>query len=171
MTIEELILAADLDCMTDLAMLADELDMAGRGDEAALLRAGPVDLFGGRFHTPFPGRASVLARGSHAGHDWLVAHNGMGYRCGYVRVGPGHPWHGKGYDDVPAEAHGGLTFAKAAADGGWWVGFDCAHAGDAQDHSLPTKYKYESGGDYGMVRTQEYAEAECASLCDQAASA
>jgi hypothetical protein len=59
-----------------------------------------------------------------------------GHRCGYVRVPPGHKFHGKDYDDVNVEVHGGLTFAKiepcAHEDGtGWWFGFDCAHSGDA----------------------------------------
>jgi hypothetical protein len=59
------------------------------------------------------------------------------YRCGYVRVPPGHPLHGKGYDDPNVEVHGGLTFAeieecKDHEDGqGWWFGFDCAHSADA----------------------------------------
>lgn len=62
--------------------------------------------------------------------------------CGYVGVPPGHPWHGLGYDYVDADAHGGLTYADACRgpvchvpapgepDDVWWLGFDCAHAGD-----------------------------------------
>ena len=82
----------------------------------------------------------VLGQGKHAGHEWMIVHNWMGYRCGYVRVDKGHAWFGKDYDDVPAEIHGGLTFAepdqpcgKGGADDGWWVGFDCAHGGDNPD--------------------------------------
>lgn len=60
-----------------------------------------------------------------------------GHRCGYVRVPPTHPVHGKKYDAVDVDVHGGLTFAeiepcKEHEDGqGWWLGFDCAHSGDA----------------------------------------
>ncbi|MBO0887470.1 hypothetical protein J2P12_00055 [Candidatus Bathyarchaeota archaeon] len=60
-----------------------------------------------------------------------------GSRCGYVRVPPSHPAHGKNYDDVDVSVHGGLTFAELEPcveheDGqGWWLGFDCAHSGDA----------------------------------------
>lgn len=64
-----------------------------------------------------------------------------GSRCGYVRVPPNHPLHGKHYNDVydvtDLQVHGGLTFAEIEPcteheDGqGWWFGFDCAHAGDA----------------------------------------
>jgi hypothetical protein len=58
------------------------------------------------------------------------------HRCGYVRVPAGHLQHGKSYDDVPVEVHGGLTFGKLEPceheDGqGYWYGFDCAHCGDA----------------------------------------
>src|SRR6266581_4725035 len=121
---------------------------------------------------------SVLAEGTHAGHHWVIVHNGLGYRCGYVRVPKGHPWHGKGYDDIKAEVHGGLTFAepdkpcdKPGDDDAYWVGFDCDHAGDEQDPSLPAKHRMPSLGFDGTVKTQAYVEAECRSLCEQAAFA
>lgn len=44
----------------------------------------------------------VLAAGTHAGHEWQVIHNGSGYRCGYVKVPPGHPWHGKHSGEIDA---------------------------------------------------------------------
>jgi hypothetical protein len=101
-----------------------------------------------------------------------------GHLCGYIGLPKAHPWHGKDYDDIDAEVHGGLTYAgsetvalrisKARREfwkdwnkdfnsqnyeyykslprwdeverdepfphytrlGLWWVGFDCAHAGD-----------------------------------------
>ncbi len=57
-------------------------------------------------------------------------------RCGYVRIPPEHPLHGKDYEIPNVEVHGGLTFAEvepcAHEDGtGWWFGFDCAHYMDA----------------------------------------
>lgn len=116
----------------------------------------------------------VLAKGEHAGFEWMVIHNGMGYRCGYVKVEPGHPWHGKDDTDSFADVHGGVTFGagdvdcgKGGADSGWWIGFDCAHFGDAPDRSLPIR-EPGSFGHAGVVRTQEYVEAECRSLCEQA---
>lgn len=54
----------------------------------------------------------VLASGTHAEHEWMIVHNGMGFRCGYVKVNPGHPWHGKDYNDIEASVHGGLTFGE-----------------------------------------------------------
>jgi hypothetical protein len=62
--------------------------------------------------------------------------------CGYVGVPKGHPYFGKPYDDVDVGAHGGLTYSGPCAhnichkpkagvpDDVWWIGFDCAHAGD-----------------------------------------
>lgn len=108
----------------------------------------------------------LLSEGEHLGYQWAVLHNGMAYRCGYVALPPGHPWHGKGYDDIPAEAHGGLTYSNASDDGSWWVGFDCAHAGDAPDPTLPG---YRERGD--TLRSQEYVEEQCRSLCEQATKA
>jgi len=56
----------------------------------------------------------------------------LGTWCGYVGVGPGHPWHGMAFEDVPADVHGGLTWACDYCSGMapgpvWWLGFDCAH--------------------------------------------
>lgn len=70
-----------------------------------------------------------------------------GALCGYVGVAQGHPYYGKGYMDINAYVHGGLTFsdkcdneapqcegichkADAGEDDVWWLGFDCAHGGD-----------------------------------------
>lgn len=79
----------------------------------------------------------------------LIVRNGAGALCGYVGVTSGHPWFQKGYDDVDASVHGGLTFAgpcqqhEGAEENGichlveegeddnvWWLGFDCAHCND-----------------------------------------
>lgn len=123
----------------------------------------------------------ILAKGEHAGFEWMVIHNGSGFRCGYVRIPPTHPWHGKHYFDIDgADVHGGLTFAepdescvKGGPDDAWWLGFDCAHSGDAPDPDLPTRGGRDgrrTDYDDGIVRGQEYVEAECRSLCEQAAA-
>ena len=54
--------------------------------------------------------------------------------CGYVGVPESHPLAGHSYDDLPVEAHGGLTFGQKG-DGRWpegyfWYGWDYAHSGD-----------------------------------------
>jgi hypothetical protein len=131
----------------------------------------------------------VLSRGVTAGLQWMTVHNGIGYRCGYVRLPAGHPWHGLDDNDAnqDARAHGGITFAepdldcgKGGADDAWWLGFDCGHSGDAPDPALPRKDGGPGPLDFlgfnadarlrGTVRTQAYVEAECRSLCRQAAA-
>jgi hypothetical protein len=119
----------------------------------------------------------LLMKGVHDGYQWEVVHNRIAYRCGYVRIPAGHPWHGKGYDDVPADVHGGLTFAEADTDCGkggednaWWLGFDCAHAGDAPDWELPG-YRQEMFFPGGTIKDTAYVEAECKLLIEQARAA
>ncbi len=34
---------------------------------------------------------SLLAKGVHVGLEWEVVKNDRGFRCGYVRIPPGHP--------------------------------------------------------------------------------
>lgn len=62
-----------------------------------------------------------------------------GWGNGYVVVFNNHPMYGKGYDEVPVDVHGGLTFFGCANDfpelteefeGGWVFGFDTAHYND-----------------------------------------
>lgn len=119
----------------------------------------------------------VLAEGAHEGFEWIVTNNGIGFRCGYVRVPSGHPWHGKDDSQIDAIVHGGLTFSHAdhecgrgGAEDGWWIGFDCAHYGDGPDPDLPGSDKM-SGWYGGAIRTQGYVELECRSLCEQAKEA
>lgn len=117
----------------------------------------------------------VLSKGEHLGFQWMTVHNCMGYRCGYIRLPQGHPWHGMDDCDVPADVHGGITFSEAdepcdapGPDTDWWIGFDCAHAGDAPDPSLPGYRAFLRS--FGTIRTQSYVEAECRRLCEQAAA-
>ena len=85
---------------------------------------------------------------SATGLDCMIHRNPVGALCGYVGVGPDHPWHGVHYNDIDVDVHGGLTFSaacteEATEDDGichvpepgrphdvWWLGFDCAHAMD-----------------------------------------
>jgi hypothetical protein len=116
----------------------------------------------------------LLSKGIHEGYEWEVVQNRMAYRCGYVRIPPGHPWHGKDYHEIGTDVHGGLTFAEADTDCGkggednaWWLGFDCAHAGDAPDPELPGyRQEMELPGD--TVKTTAYVEAQCRALAEQA---
>ncbi len=100
----------------------------------------------------------------------------LGFRCGYVRVPPGHPLFGQDYDTLNVSVHGGLTFGEMEPcaehdDGqGWWFGFDCAHAGDAfyaPEHERAALFP--SLGDHFW--TQAEVERECERLAEQLAEA
>lgn len=91
------------------------------------------------------------------------------HRCGYVAVPADHPAYNKGYDDVAADVHGGLTYAggndkyPVEDPGLWWLGFDCAHYGDVEIEPDP---RFHFGRE-GIVRSLEYVQAECESLAAQ----
>lgn len=79
-------------------------------------------------------------------NTWLSRNSFMdfGWGNGYVVIPEGHPMHGKHYNEIPVNVHGGLTFSESAdnmdrerwlnlpdgVEGGWVVGFDTAHYGD-----------------------------------------
>lgn len=46
----------------------------------------------------------------------LIVRGPVGALCGYVGVAPEHAFHGKGYDDLDVDVHGGLTFAHGCSD-------------------------------------------------------
>lgn len=110
--------------------------------------------------------ARILASGTHHGIDWHVASNNLGFRCGYARVPEGHPFFRKGWDDIGIDVHGGITYAEYGTEKTeWWLGFDCAHNGDAPDPELPGSEQLE-GLRAGTVKSQAYAEAECIKMCN-----
>jgi hypothetical protein len=121
----------------------------------------------------------------------LIKRNHFGALCGYVGVPEGHPWHGKGYDDIAADVHGGLTYAGSCQEGPegqaichvpapgepeplWWLGFDCHHAWDiapgmeARERQQGYPPIHIPGCSY---KTVAYVKAECARLAGQAAEA
>lgn len=67
-----------------------------------------------------------------------------GWGNGYIAVPPSHPWHGKDYDSIDCQVHGGLTFGSIKASIKNWAeakeipedyyvfGFDTAHYEDTK---------------------------------------
>lgn len=122
----------------------------------------------------------------HEGFACLIVRvSSHGALCGYVGVPPGHPWHGKGYDEVhdispDLQVHGGLTYAAECrgavchvpAPGEpehlWWVGFDHAHAGDVSP-AYSARYGHLSDDD--VYRDMEYATAGVEALAAAAKAA
>ena len=118
----------------------------------------------------------------HAGFPCVVKRNASsGNFCGYVGVPPTHPDHGKNYNDVDVEVHGGLTFGDECSavachvpdpgepDNFHWFGFDCHHGGDYAPGSAAREIKmgwrlldHPSG-----YRTVEYVRHETEQLAEQ----
>lgn len=115
------------------------------------------------------------------GYPCAVLFQPLGHRCGYVGVPKAHPCYGKNYTEVEIDCHGGLTYADgqlfcSRRDDLWWFGFDCAHAGDAED--LGAMERYYPGSqelvvvlrtlrDCGVVRTVDFVMEQCAHIADQ----
>jgi len=104
----------------------------------------------------------------------LLVHNS--HHCGYVGIPKEHPLFDKGYSEgeypnTPEgmfAVHGGITYSGGhhgypIADDKelWWLGFDCAHLGDA------TLGKHSFNEEYAVFRDVPYVTAECEKLALQ----
>jgi hypothetical protein len=114
-------------------------------------------------------------------HEWnsetglpcIVKRNYSGCLCGYVGVRPDHPAFNQGYDIVPVEVHGGLTYGACrrptSSDSSWptderyWLGFDCDHA---YDHA-PSRQAFSTRDPESEYRDFAYVTAETESLAQQ----
>mgnify|MGYP001589404555 CR=1 FL=1 len=115
----------------------------------------------------------------HAGLPCLILRNFDGALCGYAAVPPGHPDHGRDYNDIYADVHGGLTYAGKCAgaichvpatgepDAVHWFGFDCAHYGDfAPGHAASWRTIAPDDSYKGMA----YVTAQVNGLAEQLAA-
>lgn len=72
--------------------------------------------------------------------------------------------------DVILQCHGGITYAGprywTAPRTGWWLGFDCSHAGDLTPHDEFRGWSYSSG----TYRTLAYVQEQCRGLASQIAA-
>lgn len=71
----------------------------------------------------------------------FIVMKGPASLCAYAGIPIKHPLAGHEYDDLPVEAHGGLTFSSKGdgekwPKGYWWYGWDYAHVGDFSFYSL-----------------------------------
>jgi hypothetical protein len=110
---------------------------------------------------------------------------GCGHLCGYVEVKPNHPWYKQNYNYLDITVHGGITFGDTfhdgRFDGKWFLGFDCAHAGDLLPISRNSNIFRDlaigfgaDGGDYDAMRDgyetykdMAFVEKEIHKLADQ----
>lgn len=90
---------------------------------------------------------------TYKGYKCCVLFQDLGFRCGYVLVPRWHPLYEVEYKDCTINCHGGITYSDHKLLGeqspSWWIGFDCAHAGDKIDYECLTKY-------YGKVEEDSY---------------
>lgn len=90
---------------------------------------------------------------------------------GYVRIPKAHKYYQKGYDDIPIECHGGLTFSgDLEDDGDFYIGFDTAHYQDYMPfmQMLYTHNKQDLIGHASETyRDIEYVRSECKKIVDQ----
>jgi hypothetical protein len=117
----------------------------------------------------------------HAGLPCILHRGCGGAWCGYVGLSTSHPAHGKDYDDVNVEVHGGLTYGEACQghichvpkpgepEDLHWFGFDCNHAWDI----APGMARHFSMSPEMMdmvYRDVNYAKAETMRLAEQLAA-
>lgn len=83
-----------------------------------------------------------------------------GHRCGYIEVKEDSPLCNVHYNNICMEVHGGLTYSardsRYLPTKGWWLGFDCAHLGDAT-----------AWCNRGVLRSLDYCVNECESMATQ----
>lgn len=118
-----------------------------------------------------------------------VRHKRYGNWCGYVGVGPEHPFFNMDSQDVYEKAdvrvHGGLTFSDFCTgqehgichvvepgenDRVWWLGFDCSHSGDLSPgfklltNTIAPAIHFKFNENY---RNIDYIKAQCSKLAEQ----
>jgi len=107
-----------------------------------------------------------------------------GHFCGYCRIPKNHvDYDHKKPFDLGYDVHGGITYGKLDENEEYWIGFDCAHAGDIVP-SLEASKKIR-GEDEGIIelklqfpdspvwriayRNIRFVVSECKSLAEQIA--
>lgn len=103
----------------------------------------------------------------------IVVMTYLGHRCGYIALPKNHPRIGDSYGDTEdLQVHGGVTYANQDKvypiwnKEAYWLGFDCAHYGDAPAPYHPrrmSEWMYENA----VHRTLEFCVAQCEGLASQ----
>lgn len=121
------------------------------------------------------------------GYTCCVVFYPLGHRCGYVLVPHTHLLYEKDYEECCISCHGGLSYSSHELCGttysGWWIGFDCAHAGDLLDLKTRNKYYGEieqdsfldtmqwltgvNSEEFGTVKNLDFCMQECRNIVDQ----
>lgn len=120
----------------------------------------------------------------HKGFRCVVVAQQAGHRCGYVQIPKNHPCFGKPYTIINEflTVHGGLTYGSMKTtypvntdELSYWLGFDCAHCGDARDFDLMKELGYPLSHELfcndGYLWTADDVSEELKMLVDQLALA
>lgn len=93
--------------------------------------------------------------------------------CGYVIMDEDDDFYGFNYNNIPVSAHGGLTYSDEY-EGGWMIGFDCAHSGDLVPgfSELSERFKAGFSANGGVItgrvyRDMNFVKSECERIADQ----
>lgn len=114
----------------------------------------------------------------------IVRADVTGALCGYVGLGPGHPYYAESYsyiesEDEYPEVHGGLTYAafcsgsvcheveEGEEEKVWWLGFDCAHCMDLSPAFAKMLGNAGLDSEYERYKTLGYVRGEVESLARQ----
>lgn len=71
-------------------------------------------------------------------------HMSGGHLTGYVAIDKDHTFYGKDAYHLYLDVHGGITFAEIGNEELFFIGFDCAHAGDITPSMEMLKKKYSN---------------------------
>jgi len=98
----------------------------------------------------------ILEKGKEGEFYWCILSLGS-HPCCYIGLPKEHKFYGKHYDEIPLEAHGGLTYAEKdvgqnpVAIDLWWIGWDYAHLGDYSYYpSLEMKSIFNGGNKWTL---------------------
>lgn len=94
-----------------------------------------------------------LCMWQHVGRLCLIRRTPHGHLCGYVQA------QNMNYNEPEVDVHGGLTFGGEWPEwpGIFWLGFDCAHAGDLIPAGIPYKDETYRNLAYVIAQTEGLA--------------
>lgn len=122
------------------------------------------------------------------GFRCIILGHKLGHRCGYIEIPEDCELYGNDYNYINnfINVHGGWTYSEYAAynypakssTNSFWIGFDCAHWGDAKDIELIKSFgddvhtdlmikMQERFPEHGEIRSTEYVENELVNAVKQ----
>lgn len=99
----------------------------------------------------------------------LIVRGPVGALCGYVGVPAAHPYHGKDYNDVAVDVHGGLTFADFCAEAPSREQWEKFKARGQRATAEAVKYPFGDSAEFVRDRAKELSDYDAyATWCEAA---